>query len=156
MTMRDLIEKLKERPKSADEHLAEQKKEWLEELERLFARVETWLAPATGAGVLAAGRSTIEVTEDELGSYEAPSLSITDGKLTVRMEPVGTRVVGVVAGGKRHTGFRGLVNLISGPTKVALVRTPSNEWKALPLRGEPLELNEETFAELLGEFLLDE
>ena len=43
MTMHDLIEKLKERPKTVGEHLDEQKREWLASL-RKGARIE-WIRP---------------------------------------------------------------------------------------------------------------
>lgn len=157
MTMRDLIEKLKERPKTVEEHRDEQKKEWLRALDQLFKEIEGWLAPAVNAGVLTTRRSETEITELDFGSYWAPQLEVRDDRLTVRFEPVGGRVVGaVVAGGKRHIGLRGRVDLVCGPIQIPLVRSTSGVWKALPLRGEPRDLTEESFAEILGEVLLDE
>jgi len=109
------------------------------------------------AGVLTTSRSTTDVTEQDLGTYEAPVLHISDGRLTVRLQPAGARVVGVVAsGGTRHIGLRGRVDLICGPIKIPLARTSAGIWKALPARGEPRELTEGSFAEILGEVLLDE
>ena len=157
MTMRDLIEKLKERPKTVEEHRDEQKKEWLRALDQLFKEIEGWLAPAVNAGVLTTRRSETEITELDFGSYWAPQLEVRDDRLTVRFEPVGGRVVGaVVAAGKRHIGLRGRVDLVCGPIRIPLVRSTSGVWKALPLRGEPRDLTEESFAEILGEVLLDE
>jgi hypothetical protein len=157
MTMRNLIEKLKERPGSVEEHRDEQKKEWKKSLEVLFTEIEGWLAPAVSAGVLTTARSDTTIFEQDLGEYSAPVLQISDGRLTVRLEPVGGRVAGVVAaGGRRHIGLRGRVDLICGPIRIPLVRGSSGAWKALPLRGEPRDLTEESFAEILGEVLLDE
>ncbi|KYF64431.1 hypothetical protein BE11_04455 [Sorangium cellulosum] len=157
MSMRDLIEKLKERPKTAEEHRDQQKREWLRSLDVLFREIEGWLAPAVSAGVLKTARSEIEVVEQDLGAYYAPTLEIRDDRLTVRLEPVGVRVVGVVAaGGRRHVGLRGRVDLVCGPIRIPLVRGTSGVWKALPLRGEPRDLTEESFADILGEVLLDD
>lgn len=157
MTMQDLIEKLKERPKTVDEHWDEQKGNWLRALEQLFTTIEGWLGPAVKAGVLTTSRSSTDLIEQDLGAYQAPVLQISDGKLTVRLDPVGLRVAGViVAGGNRHIGLRGRVDLVCGPVRIPLVRTSSDDWKALPLRGESRPLTEESFAEILGEVLLDE
>jgi hypothetical protein len=157
MSMRGLIEKLRERPKTVEEHRDEQRTEWLDALQALFATIEGWLRSAVEAGVLTTSRSSIEVIEQDLGSYQAPVLRIGDGRVTVRLEPVGGRVAGVVASGSaRLIGLRGRVDLVCGPIKVPLVRTQSGEWKVLPLRGEPRDLTEESFSELLSEVLLDE
>ena len=157
MTMHDLIEKLKERPRTADEHLDVQKREWLATLRQLFDEVEGWLGSATTAGVLKTSRSETEIVEPDFGSYNAPVLRISDGIITVQLEPVGGRVVGIAgAAGTRLTGLRGRVDLVCGPTRIPMVRTSSGIWKAVPLRGESRDLSEESFAEILGEVLLDE
>lgn len=159
MSMRDLIDKLKERPnlKTVQEHRDEQRAEWLSALNSLFTSIEEWLRPAVEAGVLTTSRSSTEIVEQDLGSYTAPMLQITDGSITARLEPVSGRVAGIVASGNvRLVGMRGRVDLVCGPMRVPLGRTSSGVWKALPLRGEPRELTEESFAELLGEVLLDD
>ncbi|HEX2568528.1 MAG TPA: hypothetical protein VH877_03140 [Polyangia bacterium] len=157
MTLQDLIEKLKERPRAVEEQLDVQRQEWLAALRHLFAEIERWLGPATDAGVLKISRSESEIVEPDLGSYRAPILRISDGRLTVHLEPVGRHVVGIVGGGgTRFTGLQGRVDLICGPMKIPLVRTSPTTWKAVPLRGEPRDLNEESFAEILSEVLLDE
>jgi hypothetical protein len=156
MTMQDLIQKLRARPQTVDEHLEEQKREWKRALEALFGDIEKWLAPAVTAGVLKTSLSQTEITEQDLGEYQVPVLRITDGRLTVQLEPVGGRVVSIAAGSGRHRGLRGRVDLICGATRIPLGRDASNTWKALPLRGEPRALTEESFAEILSEVLLDE
>jgi hypothetical protein len=157
MRMRDLINKLKERPKAVQDHRNEQRTEWRDALNGLFTTIEGWLRPAVEAGVLTTSQSLTEIVEPDLGSYMAPLLRISDGLITARLEPVGGRVAGIIASGNaRLVGLRGRVDLVCGPMKVPLVRTSSGVWQALPLRGEPRELTEETFAELLGEVLLDD
>ncbi len=157
MTMQELIERLKQRPKSAEETLEERKTQWLSAIDELFSLIESWLAPAVSEGALAVTRSRSEVLDDDdLGNYLVPSLSISDGRINVRLEPVGVHVVGVVSGGQRHTGFRGRVDVICGATKIPLVRTPRNEWRVLLGSAGPRPLSEDVFSEILGELLLDE
>jgi hypothetical protein len=157
MTMHDLIEKLRERPTTVEEPPEEQKRAWLRAVDGLFTEIEGWLGQAVDAGVLRTSRAVAEIIEQDLGSYTAPLLEIRSGGLTVRLEPVGAKVAGVVAsGGRRHVGLRGRVDLVCGPIRIPLVRMPTGTWRALPLRGEPRDLTEESFAEILGEVLLDE
>jgi hypothetical protein len=156
MTMRDLIEKLKAQPKTVDEHREEQKREWLGALEKLFSDIERWVEPAVQEGILRTSRSSVEVVEQELGNYRAPVLEIRGRGLTIGLHPIAGRIAGVVAAGDhRLVGLRGRVDLVCGPIKIPLVRTTGDAWKALPLRGEPRDLSEESFAEILGEVLLD-
>lgn len=157
MSMQDLMEKLRERPKTVDEHRQEQKKEWLAALDGLFGDIEGWIAPAVKEGLLRVSRSDMEIIEEDIGAYHAPILEIRDDRLLVRLMPVGARVAGVVvSGGTRHIGLRGRIDLVCGPIQIPIVRSSSGMWKALPLRGEPKDLNEETFSEILSEVLLDE
>jgi hypothetical protein len=154
MTMHDLIEKLKARPMTPEEQRDEQKREWLGALRKLYTDIESWVRPAVAEGVLKTSRSEIEIVEQDFGEYMAPLLEIRAGGLTIRFLPVGARVVGVVAtGGHRLVGLRGRVDLECGPIRIPLVRAADNQWKALPLRGEPRELNEEAFTEILSEVL---
>ncbi len=157
MSMQDLMEKLRERPKTVEEHRQEQKREWLAALNALFEEIERWIAPAAQEGLLRVSRSEVEIIEEDIGSYHAPILEIRDDRLLVRLVPVGARVAGVVvSGGTRHIGLRGRIDLVCGPIQIPIVRSSSGMWKALPLRGEPKDLNEETFSEILSEVLLDE
>lgn len=154
MTMRRLIDKLKERSKAAKADVSQKRDEWLRAVEELFDTVEQWLAPAVQEGVLKTWRSTEEVVEQELGAYQAPVLRIEDDRSTVRLQTVGARIVGMV--GYPGLRIRGRVDLICGPIKVPLVREIEGTWKALPLRSEPIDLTAEAFTEILSEILLDD
>lgn len=156
MGVRELIEKFKNEPTTSVQQVEEQKNEWITALGRLFQEIEGWLEPAVRGGYLATRRTQTQIIEQDFGTYDAPMLEILRGGLTVRLEPIGVRVVGVVAAGKRLVGLRGRVDLICGPIRIPIVRSPPNTWKALPLRGEPRELDEETFSQILEEVLLDE
>jgi len=154
MKISNLIDKLKERPRTLDAQQIQQKEEWLGAIDSLFKGIEEWLAPAVQEGVLTTSRSAEGIVEQYLGEYQAPVLRIDDGRATVRLQPVGGRVVGLVE--PHMHGLRGRVDLICGPFKIPLVRDSTGNWLALPLRGEPVELTEETFTEILSEILLDD
>lgn len=157
MTVQDLVEQLKDRRKASGEALAEQKRAWLEAVEKLYLDVESWLAPGITAGVLQTARSETSVMEPDLGPYDAPVLEITDGRVTIRLTPEGSHVVGHVAeGGRRLTGLRGRVDLLCGPIRVPLVRTALDTWQAVTTHGGVRDLTEEIFSEILSDILLDE
>ena len=121
MTMRSLIDKLKDQPTTVDERRAEQKQEWLQALEQLFTDIEGWVKPAVDEGVLRTSRSSIGVVEQDLGQYQAQMLEIRARGLTIRFEPIGLRVVGLVgAGGHRLIGLHGAEQ----PTETAPAPTP--------------------------------
>lgn len=154
--MQDLIASLKKRPQTLEEHMSEMKQEWLKALGALFDDVAQWTKPAVEAGVLKVGHSQTDIQDDELGPYLAPVVTISDQRYSVRFEPVGPRVVGMVGiGPNLPSGFRGLVNMICGPYKVPIVRQTDGSWMVLTMRGEPSAWNEEAFADLLSEVLLD-
>jgi len=157
MTVQSLIDKLKERPASVDELRLEKLDDFQREVGKLYATIEEWLRPAVLAGVLSVTRGEASIREEGLAPYFAEMLSISDGKITVRLEPIGSRVTDVVASGrKRYLELRGRVDMVCGPMRIPLVRDRQGVWMALPLRGEAANLDEEAFAEILSEMLLDE
>jgi hypothetical protein len=156
MNMQELIEKLNKQPQSSEEDLHRRQHEWLDAVNGLFREIEGWLAPAIAVGALKSQPSEIELDDPDLGKYTAPMKYIAVKQASgpaVRLEPISPGVTGLIVSGRRLTGLRGRVDLISGPTKIPLVRTQSGIWKAVPLRGEPRDLTEESFAEMLNELL---
>lgn len=157
MSMRNLIKKLKEQQKSEAPPDPHQKEEWLEAIDILYKRIEGWVEPGVKAGVFETSRTRKDIREVDLGDYSADMLQIKAGHSTVRFEPVGRSVVGMMSSGNRRLlGLRGRVDLICGPIKIPFVRESNGAWKAVPMRGEPQELTETAFEEILSEVLLDE
>lgn len=154
--MQELMEKLKQRPQTAAEVLDERKAAWLSSLSSLHSQVERWLAPMSNAGLLKLTFSEVEIEDQELGEYTAPVLTLSDGRQSVRLEPVGLHVVGVVAGGRRHTGFQGRVDIISGASRIPLLRTTDDQWQVVWRAAEPARFDEGSFSRILSELLLDE
>jgi hypothetical protein len=157
MRMRNLIKKLKEQPHISDPHASERKEDWLQAIDGLYKNIEHWIEPATQEGLFTTSRSSKELREPDFGDYTVPILHIQYRGSTIRLEPVTGRVVGMVRPGRRsHTPLRGRVDLICGPYKIPVVREANGVWKTIPLQGEPQELTEKVFEEILSEILLDE
>jgi hypothetical protein len=99
--------------------------EWVGDIEQLFETLHRWLQPGVDEGLLTVERGTIELSEESLGTYTAPTLTIhLPGEQRIRLEPFGVEVLG---------GFTGRIDLLSGPNKARLFRGPQRTWKlALP------------------------
>ena len=131
MSMKRLIEKLKDCPKTVNDHRDEQKKEWLDALDVLYKLIDGWLKDAVAAGVVTTARSRTEVNEQDFGAYQVPVLEIRAGERTVRLEPIGVRVTGIVyAGSRRMLGLKGRVDLVCGP-----IKNPPGANRIGPLEG---------------------
>lgn len=84
--------------------------EWLEALGKLYDQLEQWLRPAQAEG-LKIRRYQKEISEYELGTYQAPALEICFGLSKVRIEPVARFIVGG-AGRVDIDSSRGIFKLI--------------------------------------------
>jgi hypothetical protein len=105
----------------APDELDKLRKTWLADLDALFEMLQDYLKPGVDEKLLSLEPGEIELCEESLGTYTAPTLTIhMPGHLKVRVEPVAMEVLG-----GRHTGR---VDLISGPNKARLLRGPSGEW----------------------------
>ena len=71
-----------------------EKAAWLRQLDDLYARIEGFLKPYIDAGQISVSTSPFEISEEHLGVYSAPQLSIAIGSKTVSLEPIGTIQVG--------------------------------------------------------------
>lgn len=66
--------------------------DFLEKVETLFADFEKWVS----ANNLKTSRTAVKITEDSLGTYDAPVLNITnaEGQKIAEARPIGTRILG--------------------------------------------------------------
>jgi hypothetical protein len=123
---------------------------WLEALDALVGRLQAWLEPASFRGLAHVERTSVQITDDEVGAYEAPALQVTmPGPRLVWVRPVGTLVV----------GGRGCVEMVCGANRSLLVLNRDGIWK---LRAEPWNrgssrlapLDENEFARTLTQLIL--
>lgn len=161
MGIDDLMKKLQNQPTTVAEHFAEKKQEWVDDVATLIKSMEEWLKPLVEKKLARLERRTVELDEPDTGTYLVDALTIFLGDRSVKVEPRGMRVVGVVRTGKdRIVGARGMVELVSGPSRATILRRSDGSWQLATADGWPAEksaadLNEETFADALAELLPD-
>ncbi len=68
--------------------------EWKQDLDALYTTVESFLAPYVKNKKIELRYSKKKIHEELLGSYEARVLSVLIGSTRVRLEPIGTLVIG--------------------------------------------------------------
>lgn len=73
---------------------AQTRDEWLNELNTLYTKIAGFLQEYINAGSISYGFTKIEVTEPELGTYEAKRMDISIGRQHMSLLPVGTLLVG--------------------------------------------------------------
>lgn len=71
-----------------------EKQEWLEYLEKLYTDIESYLADYIAAGSITLKSSTIELNEENIGTYQAPRLFINIGAQQISLTPIGTLLIG--------------------------------------------------------------
>lgn len=154
-----------------------EKAAWLRHLEELYTQVETYLKPYVEAGQVVTDYRAINLNEEHIGPYSAKEMVIVVGSKTIKLEPVGTLLIGskgrvdavgplaraqlVLLNSKVKSMsqlIRVSVSIGGGPPSPAPPppTTPSEiEWVwrivTRPPQREIIELNEKTFLNLLVE-----
>ncbi len=62
--------------------------EWIASIERLLAQIKDWLEQADAERILVIDESPIRISEQGLGTYEIPALTIGLGTREVRIKPI--------------------------------------------------------------------
>lgn len=156
-----------------------QLKEWLVHLDELYNLIATHLKPYIDGGTVKISRDEkIEITEENIGTYQADRLNITIGSQRIQLNPIGTLLIGA-KGRVDVKGSAGLSRLVlinkdvTNPSQMIRITThivgsgnpapkvkPSDapepiEWawkiSTLPPRMQYIELNEETLFSMLME-----
>jgi hypothetical protein len=95
--------------------------EWLRRLDELYGQIRTFLNDYLIAGEIQLEFSPITLTEENIGSYTAPQLTLKIGRKQVRFQPIGTLLI----------GSRGRVDVIgTGITEARLVLINKNFTRA--------------------------
>jgi hypothetical protein len=145
-----LLARLRELKQKDDETRGESslaRTQWLESVQALLDAIGAWMLPAVHEGLARIDRSTVQLGEAEVGTYDAPALKISlPGGRIVWVRPVGTL----------HVGARGIVDLVCGPSRALVVLNCAGLWKIRSAgASSPLVLLDgQTFAQVLGELIL--
>ena len=94
-----------------------QRDEWLEYLSQFYNKIEKFLAEYLTAGKVVYNYSEIKMFEEYIGSYSAWVLNIELGSHKVKLEPIGTNLIG---------GTKGRVDLIGANGKIKFVLVNKN------------------------------
>ena len=95
--------------------------EWLRRLDDLYGQIRTFLKDYVSAGEIQLELSPITLSEENIGSYTAPELTLKIGRRQVKFRPIGTLLI----------GSRGRVDVIgAGVTEARLVLINKNFTRA--------------------------
>lgn len=114
MSKQEFEKYLAELPEPPEVDWEQVKREWLEHLAELLARIEGWLNGVAHLGVTYQ-RTAQKLEEEHLGAYEAPAAQIKFKGREVRVEPIGRLIIGA----------RGRADLVGpfGAARLLLVRS---------------------------------
>jgi hypothetical protein len=122
------------------------KRDWLKQLDGFYLLVGTWLADYKDSGKLKVEMSTVSLSEEHIGTYEAASMTISLGTDKVTLVPVGTLIIGG-RGRVDMTGPAGTAKFIlTGKhskgvgISVTITERPQPAQQALPQDGAAEEL----------------
>lgn len=87
---------------------------WLEKVDELYRDIESWLSPLISQEKIKIDKKeTVEITEDYIGTYQAPKLKIHIGSANVELIPVGTLII----------ASRGRINVVGSAGEIMLILT---------------------------------
>lgn len=91
-TLTDFLREQKEA--RSPQRRAQRRKEYLDAVAALFERVRVWLTEAQREKLVKIQEEKIKITEEALGSYTAPCLTLTAAGKTVKLKPIGSAIIG--------------------------------------------------------------
>lgn len=132
---------------------AEIRGSWTSDLHALISQFKEWLRDAVAERLLTVEEHDVTISEDDLGTYQAPALAICAPR---------SRSVQIVPKARLIVGGKGRVDFESGPNRATLIRVDEGHWKFMTRRfsGSPVgplfemsDLNAESFRETIRELL---
>ena len=92
---KDFVQR-QQQPRSGDEAIdwTKERDRWLGCLHQLYARIAEYLDEYIKGGTIKLRNSTIELNEENIGTYNAKRLVIAIGAQEIVFTPVGTRLIG--------------------------------------------------------------
>jgi len=142
-------------------NLEAEKSFWLNKLNELYSSIRSYLSEFVDRGQVEIAEGNAVISEELLGAYQVPIMTIKIGRQTIQLKPIGTFLIGT-RGRVDLTGAKGTVRLILAdkdstapkltvtrvdPNKPAQSKAPPRQvdwtWKIVasqaPIRYFPLE-----------------
>lgn len=91
-----------------------EKKDWLFKLAQLHNLATSWLTPYISNHSVQIGQEMVPLDEENIGNYSAPMMTITIGNSHVKLEPIGTLLIGA-RGRVDMKGPKGIARLVIVP-----------------------------------------
>lgn len=149
MSLKEILEKKKEQLDKESQDWRARREEWLRQITALLDTIRAWIKPLENKQYLSVETKEITITEELLGTYQAPSMIITffTGE-KVHLTPKGLHII---AG-------EGRVDLKLGQREIMIVgqdEEPGWFFAEREGRGKPryFEFSRENFEQLLQEYL---
>ena len=111
--------------------------DWMKHLDEFYQLAEGFLQKYIDQGKVRITTATKQITEEHIGSYDVKSLEVQIGTVKVRLDPIGTLIVGAKGRVDMH-GPYGTVKFVlvsktvSSPTIRVILRDSSSETKDEP------------------------
>jgi hypothetical protein len=122
MTVKEFDEFVERQQGPASVDWDRERDEWLAHLDELYGIVEGLLGPYTSSSQIKIAYKTIDLNEEDIGSYQARQMILRIGRQEVDLVPAGTRFI----------GFKGYVEAIGSAGKSSLVLANRERTSAVP------------------------
>lgn len=113
MAVKEFDEFVKRQHETGQVDWDRERDEWLTHLDELYRKIETMLGVYISSGQISIRYKTIDLNEENIGSYQARQMILRIGRQEVDLVPAGTRFI----------GFKGYVDVIGSAGKASLVLT---------------------------------
>lgn len=100
-----------------------ERREWLDYLDKLYKKIESLLAKYISSGQIQLEYRTVELNEENIGSYSAQDMVLKIGRQSVGVEPIGTLFL----------GSKGRVDIIGPGGRAQLLLVDSKRSGPAPL-----------------------
>lgn len=141
--MTTITEFLRKQKESDDpSRRTKRQKAWVSALDKLFQSIRSWLAEAEKEKLIKVRIEKVPHTEESLGTFEVPRLTLSIDHKTITLKPIGTTIIGA----------DGRVDMVSSRgTYLLLYFADQNKWvhSSGTRPSEFPELTEQVFADLL-------
>ncbi|MDR7000994.1 hypothetical protein [Neobacillus niacini] len=119
--------------------------EWLKQLKEFTENIKSWLEQSQKEGLIKIVEKEIEIKEEHIGNYKAPSLELIIGTESIKITPVGRLIIGA----------KGRVDISSFINRFIVLQHSEKGWiyRNEGKKGNFQAFSEESFTKLLEELV---